>query len=61
MSIIKSFQLFEEAQVGQDNIKDLEKYLTSMESSMNDKLFWLDKVDCDIIVLAVLMVQCFKS
>lgn len=50
MKFIKPFQLFEEVQVGEDNIHDLEKYLADMESSMTDKLFWLDKVDCDVIV-----------
>jgi len=36
--------------VGKSSISDVNKYLTNMEASLSDKMFWLNKVNPDVIV-----------
>jgi|GEM_PF-6353623 len=51
MNHIKPYIIFE-SQVGEKEIKNINNYLTGMESSLPDKLFWIDDVDCDVIASA---------
>ena len=46
----KIIKLFEEFNVGKSSISDVDKYLTNMEASIDDKMFWVDKVKPDVIV-----------
>ena len=50
MKKILNYKLFLEELVGQDPIKGYDIYINEMEKSMADKLFFLDKVDFDVIV-----------
>lgn len=45
-----TFDAFNEAIVGEQGIDNLAVYLSRMEASIPDKIFWLDKVDFDVIV-----------
>lgn len=43
-------KMFEEFEVGKASISDRDKYLKNMEASLADKMFWINKVDPDVIV-----------
>jgi hypothetical protein len=51
MKKIKTFQDFLlEFNVGKISIENMDKYLDGMRKGMNDKLFFLDKIDIDVLV-----------
>jgi hypothetical protein len=48
--MIKNWQLFLEELVGDKPISDLQDYIDGMNYTMSDKLFFIDKVNFDLIV-----------
>jgi len=48
--MIKNWQLFTEELVGENPIKDLQSYISGMSHTISDKLFFIDKIDFDLIV-----------
>ena len=48
--IIKKWKLFLEELVGETEISDTKLYIKSMEMSIQDKLFFIENVDFDVIV-----------
>jgi 23S rRNA U2552 (ribose-2'-O)-methylase RlmE/FtsJ len=47
---ILNWQLFLEELVGETSISDVDSYISGMEKGMQDKLFFVNKVDFDVIV-----------
>lgn len=47
---IRNWKSFLEGIVGEQEISNIDKYITRMDLSIDDKLFFIDKVDFDVIV-----------
>ena len=47
---IRNWKLFLEELVGEKPISNYDRYIEEMEKSMSDKLFFIDKIDFDVIV-----------